>query len=82
MRAPSWSEWGCWYEAHGDYGHAAAAYGQAYQEQQNPTLAYEAGVDSERAGDMTQALGYYAMVLSTPFETPSQRSSLQKGNEL
>ena len=80
--APSWSEWGRWFEALGDYPRAAEAFKQAYAEQRNPVIAYEAGMDSERAGDITQALGYYALVLSTTTERPPQSPSHQKGTEL
>lgn len=79
---PAWAAWGSWYEEQGDYGRAAEAYGRAYAQQPDSALAYEAGMDSERAGDLTQALGYYACVLSPPAQTPPKRSTSQKGTEL
>lgn len=81
-RVPSWTEWGCYFESRGDYGSAAKAYGRAYAEQPNPVLAYEAGVDSERVGDIAQALEHYANVLSTPSEALPQSPQLLKGPEL
>jgi hypothetical protein len=69
---PKWVSWGAWFETRGDYLHAATAYGQAYQEQKDPTLAFAAGRSAECGGDIAQAVDYYAQLLSRKPEAGKQ----------
>jgi tetratricopeptide (TPR) repeat protein len=60
-----WTDWAAYYEQIGYYGEASDAYAQAYKERQDPSLAYAAGCTAENAGDIPQALTYYAELLDT-----------------
>lgn len=60
----SWEQMASWYESHGDYWAAAAAYGQAVRENPTENRVFDAGRTSECAGDMAQAIDYYARLLT------------------
>lgn len=72
-----WTRWGAYYESHGDYQRAAAAYGTAYAERPEPDLALAAGSAAENAGDVAEALSYYCRVLNQS----SEKQQPQKGKE-
>lgn len=69
---PQWASWGAWWEARGDYLQASAAYGRAYEERNDPSLAFAAGRSAECAGNVAQAVEYYTQLLSKKPEASKQ----------
>jgi hypothetical protein len=59
----AWAYWGVMSEHSGEYRVAAAAYGRAFQESDDPAAALAAGRASEEAGDVAGAVDYYARLL-------------------
>jgi len=58
-------------EAEGEHAQATLAYAHAYADQPERDTGFAAGCSAEQAGDLDDALGYYADVLSLPEETSS-----------
>jgi tetratricopeptide (TPR) repeat protein len=68
----SWEQTAFWYEYQGDYRSAAAAYEQAAPERPTDSVMFNAGLASECAGDVAQAIEYYARVLKHERQQESQ----------
>lgn len=68
----AWTRWGAYYEYHGDYRSAEAAYAQALDKSRDPALVFSAGRAAECAGDVAQAVGFYTRILSQPSKTDNQ----------
>ncbi len=82
MQTVSLDQIASWYEYQGDYRSAAAAYAQAARERPTDSLVFNAGRASECAGDVAQAIVYYARVLKHEREQeaqPKQDSQPKKG---
>lgn len=67
----SWDQMASWYEYQGDYRSAAAAYIQAAREDPTDSRVFNAGRASECAGDVAQAIEYYARFLKHEREQES-----------
>jgi hypothetical protein len=76
---PKWASLGAWFEARGEYMQAATAYGRAYQEGSDPSLAFAAGRSAECAGDVAQAVEYYTQIL---IRKPEADKQPEKGSSL
>ncbi len=67
----TWDQMASWYEYQGDYRSAAAAYVQAVRESPTDSRVFNAGRTSECAGDVAQAIEYYARFLKHEREQES-----------
>lgn len=73
----SWERLASWYEVQGDYRSAAAAYDQAVRESPTEAREFNAGRTAECAGDIAQAITYYAHILTNERaqESPTQQNT-------
>jgi hypothetical protein len=74
--AAQWTAWGAYLEGQGQDNVARVAYGEALRVQPSPAVALAAGRTSERSGDVTAAVSYYAAILGSP---APEKGEIQEG---